>query len=81
MKMKNDISILLDDYLSLYEHQSTFNPNMPLRGLLYFADLYRQLFGSRHLYSTKLLHERISLEELYKRTMIKHGLYLRSRSA
>ena len=26
MKMKNDISILLDDYLSLYEHQSTFNP-------------------------------------------------------
>ena len=56
MKMKNDVSILLDDYLSLYEHQSTFNPNMPLRGLLYFADLYRQLFGSRHLYSTKLLH-------------------------
>lgn len=48
MKMKNDVSILLDDYLSLYEHQSTFNPNMPLRGLLYFADLYRQLFGMRN---------------------------------
>lgn len=56
MKMKNDVSILLDDYLSLYEHQSTFNPNMPLRGLLYFADLYRQLFGNKHLYSTKFLH-------------------------
>ena len=26
-------------------------------------------------------HERVSLEELYKRTMIKHGLYPRSRSA
>lgn len=26
-------------------------------------------------------HKRVSLEELYKRTMIKHGLYPRSRSA
>ena len=26
--------------LSLYEHQSSYNPNMPLRGFLYYADLY-----------------------------------------
>ncbi|MBS6195570.1 MAG: hypothetical protein KH828_08325 [Clostridiales bacterium] len=55
MKMKNDVSILLDDYLNLYEHQSTVCPNMPLRGLLYFCDLYRQLIGVKHLYSTKLV--------------------------
>ncbi len=31
MGMKNDLSFLIDDRLSLYEHQSTVNPNMPLR--------------------------------------------------
>ena len=36
-KMKNDISFIIDDRLSLFEHQSTYNPNMPLRGFLYFA--------------------------------------------
>lgn len=40
MGMKNDISFLVTDVLNLYEHQSTFSPNLPLRGLLYFADLY-----------------------------------------
>ena len=35
--MKNDCSFLIGNYLNLYEHQSTFNPNMPLRGFLYFA--------------------------------------------
>ena len=34
--MKNDISFLVDSQMTLYEHQSTFNKNMPLRGLLYF---------------------------------------------
>ena len=36
-KMKNDVSFIIDDRLSLFEHQSTYNPNMPLRGFLYFA--------------------------------------------
>ena len=43
MKMKNDVSFVFGYTLSLYEHQSSYNPNMPLRGLFYFADLYRQL--------------------------------------
>lgn len=46
MQMKNDISFILDDYLNLYEHQSTWNPNMPLRGLFYIADLYKDYIGS-----------------------------------
>ena len=36
MSMKNDVSFLIDGRLSLYEHQSTKNPNLPLRFLLYF---------------------------------------------
>ena len=30
MTLKNDISFLVDGRLSLYEHQSTYNPNLPL---------------------------------------------------
>ena len=38
--MKNDLSFIIEDILTLYEQQSTYNPNMPLRGLLYFSKLY-----------------------------------------
>ena len=32
ISMKNDISFLVDDQICLYEQQSSFNQNMPLRG-------------------------------------------------
>ena len=34
MNYKNDISFVFDFELALYEHQSTVNPNMPLRDLI-----------------------------------------------
>ena len=41
LKMKNDLSfIMIGSTLNLYEHQSTKNPNMPLRAVLYFARQY-----------------------------------------
>ena len=40
--MKNDISFMIDSILNLWEHQSTLNPNLPLRGLFYFSSLYRK---------------------------------------
>ena len=42
IKMHNDVSFLVDSQLTLYEHQRTTNPNMPLRGLFYFAQLYQK---------------------------------------
>ncbi|MDO4338553.1 MAG: hypothetical protein Q4C91_10795 [Eubacteriales bacterium] len=52
---KNDISFLLDWALCLMEHQSTWNPNIPLRGMLYFARLYRNYIETMdlNLYGTK----------------------------
>jgi len=56
MGMKNDISFLLTDVLNLYEHQSTFSPNLPLRGLLYFSRLYQKIIGNeKKIYSGKLI--------------------------
>ena len=42
IKMHNDVSFLVDSQMTLYEHQRTTNPNMPLRGLFYFTQLYLQ---------------------------------------
>ncbi len=39
---KNDISFLISGMMNLYEHQSTFNPNMPVRGLMYLSKLYEK---------------------------------------
>lgn len=47
MKMKNDLSFIIGSHLNLYEHQSTWNPNMPLRGLLYFAQQFEGLVATR----------------------------------
>ncbi|MBQ8482505.1 MAG: hypothetical protein IJ532_08240 [Alphaproteobacteria bacterium] len=40
MGMKNDVSLLLCDIMSIYEQQSTFNPNMPIRQMMYAGRLY-----------------------------------------
>lgn len=40
MSMKNDVSFLIADTMSFYEQQSTFNPNMPLRFLIYAGMAY-----------------------------------------
>jgi len=45
IKMKNDVSFIIDCNMCLYEHQASYCPNMPLRGFLYFADLYKKWCG------------------------------------
>ncbi len=41
VSVKNDLSFLINDEMNLFEHQSTVNPNMPIRGLMYFSQLYK----------------------------------------
>ena len=41
--MQNDVSFIIASTMNLYEHQSTYNPNMPIRGLMYFGKLYAKL--------------------------------------
>ena len=53
MSIKNDISFILGTQLSLYEHQSTWNPNLPLRYLEYIADLYSALTKEAPVYGSK----------------------------
>lgn len=56
ISVKNDVSFLIGETMNLYEHQSTYNPNMPIRGLIYFAKLYDAYIESHgiNLYSSTL---------------------------
>ena len=49
LSMKNDVSFLVGGTMNLYEHQSTFNPNMPLRGVFYFSRLYEGYVADNNL--------------------------------
>lgn len=53
MNMKNDLAFIMDFDLHLYEHQSTVNPNMPLRFLQYVTKEYEKLTEQNKLYMRK----------------------------
>ena len=58
ISMKNDLSFLIDSKMNLFEEQSTLNPNMPLRGLMYFSRLYQVWLTKQD-------------KDLYGRTLVK----------
>jgi hypothetical protein len=54
MEQINDLSFSIGDKIVvLIEHQSTINPNMPLRLLMYIARVYEKITGSENIYSTR----------------------------
>ncbi len=55
LEMKNDVSFVLYGELNMYEHQSTYSPNLPLRNLLYAARVYGRLVKDRMLYGSRLI--------------------------
>ena len=55
LSMRNDVSFVLYDELNLYEHQSTLNPNLPLRNLFYVSDLLQEITMDMNVYGSKKL--------------------------
>lgn len=55
LSVRNDASFVVDASLSIYEHQSTICPNMPLRSMIYF---------------THLIHKRVRKKNMYGKTLI-----------
>ena len=53
--MKNDLAFVIAGTLNLYEHQSTYNPNMPVRFLVYLAEEYQKLLkrAERDIYGSR----------------------------
>ena len=55
MNVKNDVSFLVQSELNLYEQQSTFNPNMPLRDLIYISRQFEKYIWDKSVYSSRLV--------------------------
>ena len=54
LRLKNDLSFVLDWTLGLYEHQSSpTSANVTLRFLHYYSDLLRKMINGKLLYRTK----------------------------
>ena len=57
--IRNDVSFLFNHDMNLYEHQSTYCPNMPVRGLEYFTDLYKEYLGGDDMYEEKIYSRKL----------------------
>ena len=55
LSVRNDASFFISNYLNLYEHQSTYSPNAPLRFLIYLTNLLMRLIKREDLYRKKLV--------------------------
>ena len=55
LTIRNDASFIVDMDMNIYEHQSTYNPNMPLRSVIYFTDVLKPLLKDQDLFGRKLI--------------------------
>lgn len=55
--MKNDLAFVLSGTLNMYEHQSTYSPNLPVRFLIYLAQEYQMVIerAQESIYGTGLI--------------------------
>ncbi len=55
LSVRNDAAFILDMNLSVYEHESTVCPNMPLRELIYVTNILEQLVKTQNIYGRRLV--------------------------
>ena len=55
LTVRNDASFVLDMHLSIYEHQSTICPNMPVRSLIYLTNILQDMLRGRNIYGRSLV--------------------------
>jgi hypothetical protein len=53
LSMRNDVSFVIGSEFHLYEHQSTYNPNLPLRFLQYVTKSYSKMLTDVNMYGRK----------------------------
>jgi len=55
LNVRNDLAFLFIHHLMLYEHQSTWCVNIPLRGLFYFSSMLSKIRWNKSIYSKMLI--------------------------
>jgi len=52
--MHNDVSFIIAETINLFEHQSSYSPNIPMRMLLYVSKLYSKMLDANPLMKKKM---------------------------
>ena len=52
LSVRNDAAFIVGTDINIYEHQSSYNPNMPLRALIYISQVLKGLIKNRDLFSS-----------------------------
>ena len=55
LSVRNDAAYIVDTDINIYEHQSRFNPNMPLRSLIYYSTIMQKIVKNRDLLGSRLI--------------------------
>ena len=55
LSVRNDSAFVLDSNLSIYEHQSSVCPNMPVRCLIYFSNIIEKIVKGHNIYGKTLV--------------------------
>ena len=55
LTVRNDAAFVVDAALSIYEHQSTICPNMPVRNLIYYTTIISKFLKNRNIYGRSLV--------------------------
>jgi hypothetical protein len=55
LTIRNDAAFVVDANLSVYEHQSTVCPNMPLRSLIYVTEILKPIVKEGDIFSNRIL--------------------------
>ena len=55
LTIRNDAAFVVDAALSIYEHQSTVCPNMPVRNLIYYTTIISKIIKKHNIYGKTLV--------------------------
>ena len=55
LTIRNDAAFVVDAALSIYEHQSTVCPNMPVRNLIYYTTIVSKMLKNKNIYGKKMI--------------------------
>lgn len=55
LSVRNDAAFIVDASLSIYEHQSTVCPNMPVRSLVYYTAITSKEIKNYNIYGSRLI--------------------------
>ncbi len=55
LSIRNDAAFIVDMSINIYEHQSNYNPNMPIRSLIYYTAYLKKQIHGKDLLGSKLI--------------------------